>query len=336
MRPNIFKTQQFKGLIGNIKVTMQLYFYSDSSVDGCYFYDKIGELIPLVGNVHGPNLSLHISSGKFFIPPIDENEDEFFKGKLTIDSTNNFNSFKGNWKKKDTQLSFLVQGCKTNIDWCYFSLHYKGFLVNYNNKAIEQIINFIYPSIKSSKKLNNSILSLMLKNENSSDFKKYIDLINLQTSKSFTIINEYDNDQIFSDYDCYCWNSRINGYISYYNDSLLSYVLKDFKYVIGANGQPNDWISVFKISTGEEVHLFDILNKDYYDKISTIVSKKYGEKYFNDSIVSYHFDSFQVAPGGLYLIESALCNVCIASTYFLTFKDLEPFINEPYKYLIKK
>jgi|GEM_PF-1719977 len=337
LRPKTFIAQQFNGLIGNAKITMQLYFLGDSSVTGCYFYDRVGELIPLKGKINGLNISLSIESrysNTMFYPKVAS--DESFNGKLFIDSLNNFCDIKGNWRKADRTLSFSVSERKTNIDWRYFSLNYTGYLFQYNNEPLLQNVNFIYPSLRSSACLNNSIMSLMLSNENSSSFKKYIELINIQSSKSFSINSEYDNDEIFSDYNCECWFSNIAGYITYYNDSLLSYSLDDFRYVIGANGQPNNRTVVFKVSTGKEVHLFDILDKDYYNQISTLVSSKYGANYFNDSIVPYRFDSFQVAPGGLYLIESSICDACSASSYFLTYKELEPYINDPYRYLINK
>lgn len=331
--PKAFKAEQFEGTLGKTKITMQLYFINDSLIKGCYFYDAIGKLILLIGKKDCLNLTLQTDPFNQF----EYIEDEVFIANTKLDSLNNYIEIVGTWKKKDKLLDFSLKRVISNLNWRYFSLNIKDNNYKFNNKLHNQEISFIYPSFQSSPKLNKSIQSLFINNENVGSSRKYIELINSQNSNSLKIVEEYDNDLAYHSSDCYCYYSLYNGSIDYFSDSLTSYRISSLRDDIEVHLWSDEYFVVFKNSTGEKLHFNDFINKDYNKEVLDLTTYEYDRQFNGDSFsISYSDLSFLFAPGGIYLIHYKQCNMCTTEFYFIPYKKLKPYINEAFSYLIKE
>jgi hypothetical protein len=332
---NALRAEVYSGKIKNSEITMQLYFSGDI-IFGCYFYNKYGQLIPLSGKRDGLNLTLSTNYENDY--GLENQVKETFNGTIKIDKSSNYYSISGIWSSEDKKFNFSATRINTKIKWRFFS-HKFSFTLNENqNQDQVDYKSAVYPIIPSAPDLSRVILSKILEGS----CEKYTTYI-ISSKCSNLKIEKYFNDKNFGDEfldyklnypDCF-ENSSI-GRVWYYNDSLISYRIKNHRYVINGHGWDDSYDYVFKTNTGEKVFLKDIISESNYKYILELLHKKYGIEIINeDGRYTFFIGNFTIAPGGIYF-NSQECNMCSDYSLFLSYDEISQYINEPFQYLTIK
>jgi len=322
---NAFRAEIYTGKIKNSEITLQLYF-SDDIIFGCYFYNKYGQLIPLSGKRNGLNFTLSTNYENYY--GLNQFK-ETFNGTIKTDQSSNYYSISGIWSSEEKKFNFSASRINTKIKWKFFS-HKFSFTLNENqNENQVDYKSAVYPIISSAPDLSRVILSQILA-ERCEKYTTYI----ISSKCNNLKIEKYFNDNNFGDgfldykLDCSdCFENKSIGKVLYYNDSLISYRIKNYRYVIGVHGWNDSYVSVFKTTTGEEVFLKDIIDESNYNYILELLYKKYE--------IEIGIGNFTIAPGGIYF-NSQECNMCPDYSLFLSYSEISQYINEPFQYLTRK
>lgn len=324
---NVFKYGTYKGKIGNVNITMVL-FFNDTIVDGYYYYDKIGKLFPLSGSKKGLKFKLEYQD-QYWNP--NKNENEFFEGKISVDSGNNYSIIEGIWRKNNKTLSLSLKRQNQSIEWKFVTSGFEFY--SYDKKNIPQYESrsIIYPSKKTAPELNYSVLTLIGLDNN------YIDFINSSKTNNI-IINEF-SDHYFSgiQYDD-CWHSYAVGKVIFFNDSLVCYNIEEGRYIINVHYYWESYYCTFKISNGKSVRLNQIINQEYYDNILEILKGDYKDVFTGDeSEPQFEISSYSIAPKGIYFhYQEGYMLGSRSFKLFIPYTKLKPYINNDYKYLINE
>jgi len=314
---------KYKGKIREYPITMFLTFYPGGSYSGYYYYDNSGQLFQIE---KGEKLNTLMSFPIEQYPTKNKNAEdkELFAFVDTLSS--DLMQHTGTWKKGNRTLPFLLNKDSSQMEWKYFSNSKKGRCEDEYFTSSEETISLVYPSIQSSKILNECILTKFISD------KPLIQYLN-STSSYHTVIYE--------DIEKFCtgfWETFLQGDVVFYTDSVLTYRLKSFTYA--NNGDSYDYMISMKISSGKILTYEDMFKINTIDSVLSILKNKYKKIILEETDEYNTIDmidkssNIYVAPNGIYF-SNRFYKLAPFVHLFMSFKELEDFLNEDFKNLIK-
>ena len=317
-----FDLIKYKGEIGQYPITMFLTFYPDKHCAGYYYYDNVGQLLK-VEKVDKTNILESYPIEQYPTKKQMQEEKEFFQfvDSISLSKT----QLTGTWTKGNRRLQFTLHKAPSQMEWKYFSGIRQGVCDDYFHTS-EEKVNFIYPSIQSSKNLNECILSKFLND------RALIQYLNL-TESHYTVIRE--------NFEQFCigyWVTYFAGEVVFYTDSILTYRIKGSTYA--NNGDTGDYMLSIKKSSGTILSHKDIFKANDFDTVLSLMRNKYKrlileetDEYNTIDRISV-FSNIYIAPNGIYFNDRSY-NLAPFVHLFMSFKELEPYLNENFKDLIK-
>jgi len=307
--------KHFGGKINNkFDIKMNL-VRNDNFLSGTYFYEKVGILIDLSGNIDASN--------KFLINEFDSNGNLIgsFTGTLKSDTM-----LIGTWQNKDKT---TVYDFEMNEDYAMsqkFTRHQKNieYHIKNDDSLPSCVVNFDYlkPEFGTSKASKNLLIKDLIEK---SFFYKIENNISVETKLDNKVTDylkmykEFEtdwetavNDEYYYE-EMYQWESSASMNIIFNDYNVLSYQICDYGYEGGAH--PNSYTGCVNIDLkiGTEINLTNIFNEGYE---TTLIPKILSSMmlYFNvtdeEGLNEYLFDMNNITISeNFYLTKKGICFV---------------------------
>lgn len=260
----------------NLKVRMNLSTYNLTTdqkrmVKGDYFYENIGQIITLSGEVDkNGNLTLTES--------MNDQETGKITGKIVSSKINGFWSSADSKKKLELSLTedytnslefksyFIQQSYYYQNDKEYDPYEIEYFYTN----PIKYSNNSIIPKIQKSL----SKLFFDVESGNIADTLKSFISKNISVYDSEIKIYQADMDEIDKSYPFYGWNSyrSIRPFFNDYN--ILSLEDTAYEFQGGAHGDSHINYYVYNLNNGEKISLYNIFKETSTERLTDIILKK--------------------------------------------------------------
>ena len=323
----LFKVSKYKGSIDNAPITMLLTYYPDSSISGYYYYERIGQLF-MVHKLRGnKSIKLEAEQIELFEIEGEKRETEIFEFPKSI--YENDSAVTGKWTYKGKEKPFNLVKENMKLDWRLFRYRTIGYFKDYPFTEQTQNISIVYPSIKSSSKLNSYFLR-----EDNLISSNIIDFVN-STDGAYLFIEQNFGENIDM-LDYCCWTNYERNELVYISDSVLTYSDDEMSY--GYNAQYYTRYITINITSGEEYTINNIFKKEYIETVLTLLRDKYknilreegnnSEKNYGAPLATnFNEESdIYISKGGVYFRERASK---LENFYdlFLSFKEVSAYLD---------
>lgn len=333
--PKTFEIVKYKGAIGKYPITMLLTVYPDNKVSGYYYYNSTGKFIKLESAQKNPEeITLIAKQFEEFNNDNSASSNELF----VFSESKPFNKeqLTAQWKYNNKTLQVLLTKDKTIGEWKMLHMQSIGFYENAEFHTQKSEYHIVYPSIGS-----NPILNKMIMDKWSVRNAK-LSFINSSKSKYLHIYENFGENNSDTDSDG-CWSSVVITELVYISDSILTYKTSGFSYC--NNGYTSEDYSSFKISTGEEFLISNIIKSNSIDSVLTLLKNKYKDilQVHNPNVVSTsdapYFSNYNnktaifLSKGGIYF-RARLFKLANYYDLFLSYDEVENYLDESFKNLI--
>jgi hypothetical protein len=320
--PKTFEIIKFKGKIDKFPITMLLNIYPDNIISGYYFYDNIGQFIKIERSKGKSSFDLIANFDEFDLEHSPD-EYELFKFSDSLDIQKSV--VKARWKYSNKNLSVILIRDSTMLNWKLLRIKSIGYFKDSYFNTQTKDFSFIYPTVFSSPVLNEYFL------KNSTTNKEMISFIN-STKSNYILIDQNFGENITELEDC-CWSEFLSTELAYISDSILTYKVNGFTYA--NNGFGAEAFVSLKISNGKEYTIDNIFKTNSIDTVLAILTDKYKEVIHENSnennILSFSKNSnVFIAARGVYFRER-LFKLAPYVDLFMSFKELEPYLNNELK-----
>lgn len=322
-----FKVSKYKGSIDNTPITMLLTYYPDSSISGYYYYERVGQLL-MVHKLRGnKSIKLEAEQIELFEIEGEKRETEIFEFPKGI--YDNDSAVTGKWIYKGKEKTFSLVKENMRLDWRLFRYKTIGYFKDYPFTKQTQNISIIYPSIKSSPKLNSYFLR-----EDNLISSNIIDYVNSTDGKYLFVKQNFGENTDKLDY-C-CWTNDESNELVYISNSILTYCYDEMSY--GYNAQYYTRYISINITSGEEYTFNNIFKKEYAATVLKMLGDKYknilseegnnSEKNYGAPLAtSFNEESdIYISKGGVYFRERA-SKLDNYYDLFLSFKEVSDYLD---------
>lgn len=318
-----FKVVQYKGNIDNSPITMLLTFYPDSNISGYYYYDKFGKLFTIERSKKSKNLKLEARQMEIYRYQNDQETFDFEQAPFLENKT-----LIGKWIYKDKTLPVTLTQEKLNLDWRLFRYKSTSYFKNSTFNEQTRDYEIIYPSVKSSPKLNAYFLGTVY-----NFTKNTLDFIN-SSENNYLLIEQNLGDNTNDLEDC-CWSDDDNIELVFVSDSILTYCQYGFTY--GFNG--NYHIKNISVNTASciEYTAKNIFKKEFLDSVLNLLMNKYknifGKKYDSAPALADYMKDIDIylSKGGIYFSNRSYLNSDDYYDLFLSFDEINNYLQDSFK-----
>lgn len=279
--PENIEYKHFKGSIGSSKITMDV-FYNSDTLFGTYYYDQIGKRLFINGSVFNKK-----------IKALEFDEEWNNTGVFEILIGTN-NSLSGKWNDENFSriLDFSAdenynKSCKIEL----FSMQYSEHLLD-NPTFPETIYELMFWLPTSSPNKNSeNILITGVKNYffeySCTDYQSCINNILLKLEHNTA---PADTTEIIQNPWMYAWEFYGGTGVAFNDKNFLVLSYETFEYTGGAHGISDIEYKRYDLETGEELFKYDIIKENKSDELLDLILNQLQE----DDLTGYLFSTDEV------------------------------------------